>query len=172
MMVLQEGVKADAAFSDDGTYRYRLERWWAEEKASRNWVTWVMLNPSVASADVDDPTVRRCQAFARRWGYEGIVVVNLFALRSTDPKALVTHPRPVGPLNDLAIQAAVTDTALTVAAWGTNGSLYGRADEVVARIKSTGVGLHHLGKTQFGHPKHPLARGKHYIPDYAGPVPW
>jgi hypothetical protein len=77
---LLPGVTARAEVSADGVYRYRLSRWWTEGITG---VTWIMLNPSTASADVDDATIRKCQKFARAWGYGGISVFNIFALRST-----------------------------------------------------------------------------------------
>ena len=70
-----------AGISECGCYRYWLTRTWNPRRAT---LCWVLLNPSTADADRDDPTIRRCQGFARSWGYGGIVVVNLFAYRATD----------------------------------------------------------------------------------------
>jgi hypothetical protein len=45
-----------ATISDCGRYRYALGRRWDDGPTA----CWVMLNPSTADADVDDPTIRRC----------------------------------------------------------------------------------------------------------------
>lgn len=66
-------TRMSAVLSDDGQYRYQLERTWGFGDA----VTFVMLNPSTADARKDDPTIRRCLSYARSWGYDGIRVVNL-----------------------------------------------------------------------------------------------
>ena len=113
-------------------------------------MTWVMLNPSTADADTDDPTIRRCVGFAQTWGFGAIVVVNLFALRSTDPQRLRTHPDPIGPENDRFIWQATESSLLSVAAWGNHGSL--RGDEVAAMIPRLQV----LKMTGGGQPAHPL----------------
>jgi len=86
-----------AIVSDDGLYRYRLWRRWDAECPT---MVWIMLNPSTADAEVDDPTIRRCIGFARREHCGGIEVVNLYALRATNPAA---HPTPEGPENAKAI---------------------------------------------------------------------
>jgi hypothetical protein len=79
------GMKKDAKLSDDKLYRYQLSRIWDETKPK---VLFIMLNPSTADADVDDPTIRRVINFAKSWNYGGVYVVNLYAFRSTDPKGL------------------------------------------------------------------------------------
>ena len=65
-------------------FRYWLHRDLASD--GREGLVFVMLNPSTADAMHDDPTVRRCMAFGRRWGYRELTVVNLFALRATKPE--------------------------------------------------------------------------------------
>jgi hypothetical protein len=81
-----------ATLSDCGRYRYRLWRRWADGPT----VLFVMLNPSTADADVDDPTIRRCIGFARSWGAGALEVVNLYAWRATQPAELKAAVGPVG----------------------------------------------------------------------------
>lgn len=139
-----------AVLSPCGSYRYELTRTWA--KGSR--VGWIMLNPSTADAEVDDPTIRRCIGFARTWGYGGIVVRNLYALRATNPRDLWRHDDPVGPDNDAYLRDAAPD-AITVCAWGTNATWH-RTQQVVGSLIVAGASLRHLGCTKSGQPRHPL----------------
>lgn len=160
---LLEGVEASAVLSECGTYRYRLERTW---DPSRRAVGFVMLNPSTADAETDDPTLRRCQSFARAWGYGRLVVVNLYALRSTDPKALWKHPDPVGPDNGwhlgggLLREPDVWNYAdlrpeRIVAAWGANARRE-EVDRFRGTLRNFYASAYCLGTTKDGHPRHPL----------------
>jgi hypothetical protein len=148
---LLEGVTAAAEFSPCREYRYTLTRSWGDGPT----VLWAMLNPSTASHDVDDPTVRRTQWFSRVWGYERVVVCNLFALRSTDPKALYKHPEPVGPDNDRHIREEAERADLVVIAWGMHGALRSRGIQVLHRPLAD-VDVRCLGTTSQGQPRHPL----------------
>lgn len=147
-----DAVLKTASISLDGVYRYRLTRSWAEDRH----VVWVMLNPSTADAEVDDPTIRRCMGFARAWGYGGIVVVNLFALRATDPKALVGHPAPFGSDNLSYVHDAIADNDVTVAAWGAHPFTRSAVDGVQKVAAKLHKPLWCVGKTKDGHPRHPL----------------
>lgn len=146
-----------AIISDCGNYRYVLTR---EIEQPIRWnrpCLFVMLNPSTADAELDDPTIRRCVGFAKREGCTSLTVVNLFALRSTDPSNLLSHPDPVGPDNDAHIQEQVLKHAngLIVGAWGAHKStwkLHQRAEYVVSMLGDA----YCLGKTTSGSPKHPL----------------
>lgn len=140
-----------AVISPCGTYRYLLTRVWDQTLPN---VGFIMLNPSTADADTDDPTIRRCVGFAKSWGYGGIAVRNLYALRSTDPRALRTHPHPHGPDNYRYLEAAIHD-ALTVCAWGANADPIDSRGLIDALI-GWGGRPHHLGLTKAGFPKHPL----------------
>jgi hypothetical protein len=160
--------KASATFSPCKKYRYTLSREWDTDTPP---VVFVMLNPSTADADKDDPTIRRCVAFAKAWGAGGIVVVNLFALRSTDPDALRTASHPVSEFgmlsasaNDDAILTATAGRRIIVA-WGTKGRLMGRDRAVMRLLKGRAVEC--LRKTKDGHPEHPL-----YVPGTIKPLPF
>lgn len=113
-----------------------------------------MLNPSTADARRDDPTVRRCIGFARDWGYGGIEVVNIFALRATDPRELRSARDPIGPRNDAFILRAAAGSPVVVA-WGIHGAL---GDRGVLALKLFGARsrLLALGRTRSGAPRHPL----------------
>jgi len=150
----------------DGDYRYLLWRRWALSCES---VVWVMLNPSTADAEIDDPTIRRCVGFARDWGYGGIYVVNLYGLRATDPDELLGHPNPVGPRNDDYITAAISRVACIVAAWGGEAGRRAHAERThaVMDLLRTLAIPRCLGLTQTGHPRHPL-----YVPAATPLVPF
>jgi hypothetical protein len=147
---MADEITKSAILSDCGTYRYELRRTWDERPP----VGWIMLNPSTADASEDDPTIRRCMAYARTWGHGGIVVRNLYALRSTDPRALKTHPNPVGPENARYLLRCAGDP-YTVCAWGNNADPFDVAwyiDMYVAPMAD----LRYLALTKAGQPAHPL----------------
>ena len=153
-----------AVFSASRAYRYRLSRTWGDP-ASR--LVWIMLNPSTADALADDPTIRRCTGFSKAWGFGGLVVVNLFALRATDPRELAAHARPAGRANDQFIGEAADGAALVVAAWGAHPAAADRAGQVTRLVTGEGIDLMCLGVTKAGHPKHPL-----YVRKDAALVPY
>ncbi len=118
----------------------------------------VMLNPSIADENQNDPTVERCQRRAMAMGFGGLQVTNIFALVSTDPAGLYTHPDPVGPDNDAAILGAVKNAGMVLCAWGTHGQHIGRALHVMTILRNAGVTPYCLGENADGSPKHPLYR--------------
>lgn len=138
-------------FDARGRYRYRLWRRW---RASGPVVAFVMLNPSTADAERDDPTIRRCTGFARAWGFAAMTVVNLFALRATDPARLRRARDPVGPDNDRHIAAAAAGSDAVVLAWGNHGALGGRDRAVLDLLAGSRPSC--LGVTGSGQPRHPL----------------
>ncbi len=147
--ILEAPVLSSAEFSECGRYRYTLTRIWAPDERV---VMFVGLNPSTADASRDDPTVRRCVGFARRWGFGGLVLTNLFAYRSTSPAALNEVIDPVGPDNDRHIARVSTDVDRIVLAWGIHGSLFDRDGQLLKRL----AGAYCLGFTKSGAPRHPL----------------
>lgn len=165
-MKLLPDVKADVVSSDDGRYRYALTRHWFPKRGKGD-VLWIMLNPSVADATTDDRTLRKCQKFARAWGYDGVLVGNLFGLRSTDPRALRKHRDPVGGANDLVLESLfrATGIGLVVAAWGAPGRLRHRDAAMIKLASEQGRTLHALGVNADGTPRHPL-----YVLDGTEPV--
>lgn len=148
-----------ALISDCGKYRYRLYREW-DSSNDRLPVMWVMLNPSTADHTKDDATIRRCIEFSKRWGYGSMWVGNLFGYRATNPKELYTQGfvLSVGPDNAHELDQMAQRSSKIIVAWG-NGGFYPRPD-----VPFCPGGRWHLGKTNNGEPKHPLARGKSFTP--------
>ena len=145
-----------ATISRDGKYRYRLGRQWGASSP----MTFVMLNPSTADAEKDDPTIRRCMGFARREQCGGIIVVNLFPLRVTRPVHLFDGT--VGDADNgdnlryvsQAVWTAQDEGAPVVAAWGAFKSpSRSAAWRWIARRQGS---ILCLGKTADGSPRHPL----------------
>jgi hypothetical protein len=153
-------VKRSAVLSDDDRYRYKLVRRWA---SGRGFVTFLMLNPSTADALKDDATIRRCIGFAKLWGYPALHVINLYALRSTDPKGLWKVEDPVGPKNDawLAMYAKFTHEREypLVAAWGNNAHPQRVEDAYTVMFPHTNH-IQCLGVTGKDMPLHPLRLAK------------
>lgn len=123
-------------------------------------MAFIMLNPSTADASEDDNTIRRCIAFAKRDGCNRIQVVNLFGLRSTDPKRLKGYENPELDLeNTRYIQRVVQDAKMhsrVVCAWGAHPLAQVRGSNVTLYAASIGVTLNSLGTTLKGAPRHPL----------------
>lgn len=125
----------------------------------------VLLNPSTADAENDDPTLRRCIGFAQAAGAGALTVLNLFAFRATKPADLWQAADPIGPETDAHIAQAVEGASMTIAGWGTHGAR--RPDRVHHVSTLIGPELSALAVTKDGHPRHPL-----YIPASARALPW
>lgn len=147
-----------AAISACGQYRYTLVRQW---DTALPWLGWIMLNPSTADADQDDPTIRVCCKRARQMRFGGIMVVNLFALRATDPKVMKRHGAPVGPDNNEHITSALPICGQTICAWGRHGDHLNRDVEVteLALRHARNGELWALKITGNQQPYHPLMLG-------------
>jgi len=146
-----------ACFSENRRYRYGLWRRW---KKSGPWVTFLMLNPSLADIEHSDPTVKRCETFSQAWGFAGIEVVNVFGLISPYPEDLRGRRNPVDHrrgINDEHILLAARRSEFVVAAWGTNvthAKLRPRMDRICDLL--AGCDVRALRVTKDGHPSHPL----------------
>lgn len=174
--------QSNAIISADGKYRYRLIREW-RSGSSAQWDMWteddgspvldgagaqlgqpkscvfVMLNPSTADGDRDDPTIRRCVAYAKAWGYDRLEVVNMFAWRATDPRdmlALTGKGDPIGRDNRQHVMDACYDAGIVICAWGAHGGHIDHDETVLGWIEDSGATPHALQLTKAGFPSHPL----------------
>lgn len=150
-------------FSPCRQYRYTLWRGWTLADAMGisefnslakfgNYLMVIGLNPSTADETKDDPTIRRCIGFAKRWGFGALCMTNLFAWRDTDPEKMKGAAEPVGEANDLWLKLISEQAGMILAAWGNHGAHAGR-DEFVRKFLPP---LNCLGTNKDGSPKHPL----------------
>ncbi|MCX4026980.1 DUF1643 domain-containing protein [Spartinivicinus marinus] len=144
-----------ALISDCQQYRYWLTRTCDTVHPEKSSVLFVMLNPSTADAEVDDPTIRRCKGFAKKWNFKGLTVANLYALRSTSPKHLWQHTDPVGSDNDYWLKKLAVEHTEVVCAWGANAKPE-RVNQFIKMMTNADIRLWCLGATKTGAPRHPL----------------
>lgn len=150
-----DGTCNTAIYSVCERYRYVLSRIWAQDKPP---LVMLMLNPSTATELKNDPTIARCEKRAHMWGYGGLIILNIFAYRATDPKDMKAQADPNGAYNDYYIKdtlrKAKTDTI--VCGWGTHGTLNDREAQIFEIFKALGHTPRALKWTNKGHPQHPL----------------
>lgn len=137
-----------AEFSKCGRYRYGLWRKWDDDKPR---IMFIGLNPSTATATMDDPTIRRVKRFAMDWGYGGVYMCNLFAFISAYPEDLKTCDDPVGD-NDNWLTFFATMCKDALFAWGNFKEAEDRAKIVSAMFPNAVC----LGFNKNSTPKHPL----------------
>lgn len=147
--------------AEPDAYRYSLLRCWDETWVEGTDIAmyFVLLNPSTADHEVDDPTAVRCMGFAKTCGFKALYIVNMYGLRATRPVHLWEHPNPVGPRNGAflrgALEASVNVGGVVVAGWGTNA----REQEVETfeqMVDAIGASVWCLAVNKDGSPKHPL----------------
>lgn len=179
-------IQRSAMISNCENFRWSLTRRWDD----RPMLTVVMFNPSTADGLEDDPTIRTlCKRASRTWGFGGIMVVNVIPLRSPDPRDAIAFMGrwrhwDMDSWAVLRNEQIVTDTVrqagAVLIAWGALASLSLEAEgylthlreEIEGAAEEAGIPIYCMGRTDGGMPKHPLARGKHRVPDDAPLVPW
>ena len=149
--VVQKMLMCDsgAHLSACQNYRYALWRFWDHELPP---VMFVALNPSIADDKREDPTLIRCINFAQSWGYGGVLLGNLFAGISTDPKNIRLMDDPVGRDNDSWLSAMADAAEFKIAAWGNYGAYCDRASKIFRMLAP----MFCLKENRSGHPAHPL----------------
>lgn len=154
MDIKTAAIQSTAHFSDCRKYRYTLKR---EFRHPEGTINFVMLNPSTATEEFNDPTVARCENMAIRLGYRFMVVTNIFAFRATDPnqmKAMGEHA--VGKENDSAILKTAKEARQVVCAWGNHGLFLDRGNAVLQMLRQGGIVPYALKLNGNGQPAHPL----------------
>jgi hypothetical protein len=149
----------------DATSEWRFRLWRAWGAGPR--VAFIGLNPSTATETKNDPTIRRCIGFAMAWGFDGLEMLNIFGLRSTDPAGLYRHRNPHGVGNTDAIVAVTANCRLIICAWGSHGKYMHQGIQVVRSLVGLGRDLSALRINGDGTPGHPL-----YLRADTKPIPY
>ncbi|PTT24203.1 hypothetical protein DBR28_18565 [Chryseobacterium sp. HMWF028] len=154
-------MKKAALISECGQYRYQLMRIWSNEPL----IMFLMLNPSTADDQNDDATIRRCIDYAKRWNYGGIIVCNLFAYRSTNPKNLLSCNDPIGKRNTSVIKWSARKVDKVICAWG-NSKIVDKLLKVYPEYEPLKdvSNLRYLELSKDGTPKHPLYLKSNLMP--------
>ena len=167
------GEHSGAIYDDSETHRYALWRTWAPGILP---LVVIGLNPSTATESVLDNTVRRDLDYARQWGFGGLVKLNLFSYRGTDPRVLYAWVKEHGEVNPDPLTGGVMNNnwldwftngkraGLVLAAWGNHGRLLSRGSRVYDLLTRAGVKLFALKVTDLGQPQHTLYLPKHLTP--------
>jgi len=167
-LVLKDGIVGTAHFGGaNNEYRYGLSRTW---EADKPYVLFVLMNPSTADPNNDDPTIAKCCRFAKEWGFGGILAANTFAYRCTDQKRLLESADPIGPDNDKHIIEMAKKAAVVIFAYGKPRykQLRSRGRSLVdLLIQKAGITPHVLRLGKDGTPCHPL-----YLPKTLKPTIW
>lgn len=143
----------DAVISECGKYRYLLRRTWDHAKPR---ALVIMLNPSTADAKVDDATIRSLARLLRELGYGSFEVVNVFAMRATDPSELAWDKNPLGPDNQRIVEAAIERCDVAICAWGAHPLAGDASIRIRNAVRSRRPAIYCFGRTKDGSPKHPL----------------
>lgn len=148
-------------------YRSALVREWGLFGDASSTCLFIGLNPSTADASLEDATIRRCVGFARGWGFNRLLMANLFDYRATDPKEMRRAAVPSSPRNDEILVDSARSAACVIVAWGNGGGHRGRDKEVITLLYDEDVTPLCLGISKTGQPKHPL-----YLRRDTEPVPY
>jgi hypothetical protein len=157
-MTLPRGVTGLANFSEDRRYRWWLSRTLGVGEHMRHPTLFVIgTNPSSAGADRDDSTIRVLEHLAIRMQFGRLIMLNAFALCSTDYAAVeADFSAAVGSSNDDTIQAwlRIEPAATVLCAWGDIPRW--RHDWLMRAVIDAAMASFCLGRTAKGNPRHPL----------------
>jgi hypothetical protein len=162
---LPPGMFGDAAFRGDREqYRPVLRRWVGQEEFPDRWVCFIGMNPSTASAEINDPTITREWGFTVREGYSAYVKHNVSDYRATDPKELLRPGLELeSHINRHSTLASAAAAELCIVCWGSvNRALRPMVQSLLTDLREWEVDLWCFGKNADGSPKHPL-----YLPNNA-----
>lgn len=148
-------MKSEAGISSDEKYRWWLFRCW---KIKLPLIIWIMMNPSTADHKKNDPTILKVIRYSKRWGYGAVLVLNIYAFRSSKPENLPSRMSDaVGRSNDWWIRTifrfAARKDIPVICAWGVKHKE--RGCRVRELADEAGLHLMCLELALNAEPKHP-----------------
>ncbi|MFC7229986.1 DUF1643 domain-containing protein (plasmid) [Salinirubellus salinus] len=152
-----EYTRSNAIPKQDSEYRYLLTRHWDDTRPT---VCYIGLNPSTATASDSDPTMTKLATAANMMGFGGMLLVNLFPVRSPNPSDIDRHDSPKGSDADSYIEDAVDSAEAVFAVWGGKGKQY--TDRIAEVIDIIDKPVCVLDYNKDGSPLHGGARGEFY----------
>jgi hypothetical protein len=159
--------QCDAVFSPCQRYRYQLSRTW-QNFDYPHVVAFILMNPSTADVRVNDPTVAKCCRFAQRWGYDGVLIGNVCAYRSTDKRTLPMDGSAIGDENpEYLLRIAKRANKIVMAYGQLPPPLRPVGEGTVCYLRLMNFDLHVLKLGKNDVPMHPL-----YLKEDLQPVEW
>jgi hypothetical protein len=145
----------------DGDRIYLYQFWIRWDEKNNDYVQFIGRNPERATGD-DLNTIYATQ-LAKRWGYGGLCMTNLFALIG-EPWRCEGREDAVGPFNVSNIIGVASQANLIVCCWGDNFER-GAGACCVNMLRSYGhKSLYHLGLSHRGGPRHVSQVKKSAVP--------
>jgi hypothetical protein len=138
-------ISRSADISNDKKDRFSLSRIWDSKKPK---ALYIMLNPSYADDESDDPTIRRLIFFSKKFKFGGFYVTNIFTQITPYPKEL-NMDNNSKKKNLKIISELIKKSDLIVYAWG---NLVSEPMQLRKLIESPLC----FGINKNGTPKHPL----------------
>jgi len=164
MDIVTKAQESIADFSDCMKYRWSLKRDLRNINSGDKVINFIMLNPSTANEEFNDPTVARCENRAIDMGYSYMIVTNIFAFRATEPSDMRGNENPIGDLNDKAILESALEADYIICAWGNHGEFLERGASVKKILDDLNKPLYYLKMNSSGEPSHPLYLKKDITP--------
>jgi hypothetical protein len=131
-------------------------------RAGRRMLVVVGLNPSTATREKGDPTVTKVERIARRSGFDGFVLVNLYPLRATDLRALPARADRHAYRRNLSLIRAHLARLRRPTIWVAWGADVGTRHYLAAAARALLTTPRHGARwlrfgplTRSGHPRHP-----------------
>jgi len=174
-------LRRDATFAGDDC-RLSLTREWGPGRSA----CFIGCNPSRAGKNVDDPTCIWWMKWGRALGFGRYDAVNLYPFISSSPaecrkraewhkNGLDWHARDMMNLNVDVVAAAAKKAEMVIACWGAIAWDAVWIDHVIEAVQSgeePWPDIYCFGRTATGAPMHPMARGRHRLPQDVEPMMW